>query len=316
MSYEYIFILYSCEKNIEKTNKTYEKIYDKISNTKVYIIYGDTSIDEKYIIKDDKYIILNVKDDYDHLSNKTILLIECINRLFPSIKGMFKCDDDIIINLSSINNTINDVENIDYAGKIIVIREKNKESRYPIYPCIYCGGPLYFLSKKAIESFKFDVKLIYYEDIMVGYHLNKNNIFPNKKYDLYSDQIVNSNIKSYHNVHHYEEFYLKLQGGLGNQLFQLACAMTISKKYNKKLTLNVNHIIPNPHQKNNIDITLNTIKKIFPQLSISNTMIERGHFCTYKEDKNECFLFNSEKIDKIVNVYHNIILEGFFINYK
>ena len=46
---ETIFILYSCKKNLEKTNKTYDKIYDKINNTKVYIIYGD-ELNEKYKI--------------------------------------------------------------------------------------------------------------------------------------------------------------------------------------------------------------------------------------------------------------------------
>ena len=38
---EYIFIIYSCKKNLEKANKIYEKINNQIDNTKIYIIYGE-----------------------------------------------------------------------------------------------------------------------------------------------------------------------------------------------------------------------------------------------------------------------------------
>ena len=323
---EYIFIIYSCKKNLEKANKIYEKINNQIDNTKVYIIYGEELNENmNYTIMDDKYILLNVKDDYDHLNEKTLLLIKTINLIFPAIKGMFKCDDDVIVNIGHINNMILNNENIDYCGKKIVrTKEYNEWSKingfdkYPTYECIHCGGPFYFLSKKAIDCFHetYDVKIIYYEDMMVGYHLNQFNIFPVDGSELYSDHIYDSNRISYHNSKHIEELYMIIQGGLGNQLFQLACAMKMAEKYNKKFVLNIAGIIPNPHQNNNINITINTIRLLFPDLPICNEKVLPQEFYNYKEDSNECFQYNEKKLDDCFNVYNNIVLDGYFINYK
>lgn len=320
---DYIFIVYSCKKNIEKANKIYTRIYNKITNTKVYIIYGDESIKEKYTIVDDKYIILNVKDDYDHLNYKTLLLFQTFHIAFPEMKGLFKCDDDVILNLNDVNKSISRISDIDYAGRNIIRdndvlwREKNGQDAYPTYQCNYCGGPFYFLSKKAIEYFiAKEVKMIYYEDMMVGYHLNQYNIYPSDKFDFYSDIISDSILTSYHNSKHYEELYIIIQGGIGNQLFQLACAISMAEKYKKKLILNRAAVMPNPHQKYDKNITIDRIQKLFPWLSISNEKLYSQHFYKYKEENNECFLFNVEKIDAIFNTYTNIVLEGYFINYN
>ena len=317
---ETIFILYSCKKNLEKTNKTYDKIYDKINNTKVYIIYGD-ELNEKYKIIDDKYLVLNVNDDYDHLCDKTLLLFQTISHLFPSIKGIFKCDDDVIINLLYINTILKIIEtkNIDYCGKSIVLTKEYDTkfpTEHPTEECTYCGGPLYYLSKKAVDYFNTEVKNIYYEDIMVGYHLNKFNIYPDEKYYLYSDDINHSNVAPYHNSTHTEELYIYIQGGLGNQLFQIACAMKMAEKNNKKFILNSLIVIPSPHQYNDKSIVLNTIKVLFPDITISDKKLDKLQFRIYLEEKNDCFLFKEEKIEDCFDVYNNIVLRGYFINYK
>ena len=329
---EYIFIIYSCKKNLEKANKIYEKINNQIDNTKIYIIYGEKLNENEnenanHKIMDDKYIILNVNDDYDHLNEKTLLLIKTINLVFPTIKGMFKCDDDVIHNVKHINTFLKNIpfKNIDYCGKKNVrTKEYNEWSKkkgfdkYPSYECSYCGGPFYFLSKKAMDCFHETKKPknIYYEDMMVGYHLNQFNIFPVDGIDLYSDNIYDSNQISYHNKKHNEKLYMIIQGGLGNQLFQLACAMKMAEKYNKKFVLNIAGIIPNPHQKNNINTTINTIHLLFPDLPICNEKVLRQEFYNYKEDSNECFQYNEKKMDDCFNVYNNIVLDGYFINYK
>ena len=79
-------------------------------------------MNEKYKIIDDKYFVLNVKDDYEHLNEKTLSMIQTINLLFQSIKGMFKCHDDIIVNIEHIQNMLNTIpnENINYCGKSIL----------------------------------------------------------------------------------------------------------------------------------------------------------------------------------------------------
>lgn len=315
---DYIFILYSCKKNLEKTDKTYDKIYDKIANTKVYIIYGEEEITEDHKIIDDKYIVLKVKDDYDHLADKTVALLQTLNQAFPTLKGVFKCDDDVIVNINNINYLINSIvyKSIDYCGNNVVIN-KDYITKYQSYPCSYCGGPLYFLSKKALECFsKEEPKMIYYEDMLVGYHLNKFNIFPAEKFEVYSDNINASPKLSYHNKSHCEELYIFIQGGLGNQLFQLACAMQLAEKYNKKLVLNEAAIISNPHQANNKTTTVDTLHSLFPTLPICNTKLHPYHFYIYKEENNACFSYTQDKIDECFNTYTNIILHGYFINYS
>ena len=319
--YDYIYILYSCKKNLDKTNKIYNKIYDKIINAKVYIIYGDDMAmsyeNENYRIIDDKYIVLNVKDDYENLNHKTIRLIQTINIVFPTIKGMFKCDDDVIINLDHINKMIHSIgnEHIDYCGNTNEYKEY-KCPEYKEYNCYYCGGPLYFLSKKSIECFNDDVTIIEYEDVMVAYHLKKFNIFPDIKHTFYFDDINCSPVLSYHNKNHYDEIYVIIHGGLGNQLFQLACAMKMAEKYNKKFILNTSGIIPNPHQKYDKITTLTTIQALFPDISICDKQVFPQDFYTYKEKKNDSFFFAEEKIDECFNVYNNVVLHGYFINYK
>lgn len=350
---DYVFILYSCKKDIDKTNKTYEKIYNKLNETKVYIIYGDDLDNSQYKIVDDKYIVLNVDDGYDYLCDKTLCLIQTINCIFPNIKGMFKCDSDVVVNVNHLNvfMKINNIINNDFVGKTINITADyirrsnlNDSNKHPREECIYCGGPLYFLSKKSMTHFSpvhientqpispsssevgilnekglimpSEIKKIYYEDMFVGYHLNKYNIFPKSGMSLYTDDIRDSSKLSYHNRTHHDELFVYIQGGIGNQLFQIACGMTLAIKYNKKFTLNSNLIMKNPHQNNNIERTKNTLLSIFPDLKIVDTNIYPNEFILLKEYKNECFSFIENRIEDFFNIYKNVILIGYFINYK
>jgi hypothetical protein len=211
----YIFIIYSCKKNIDKVNKLYDKIYDQIENCKVYIIYGDERLSNKYKIIDDKYIVLNVEDGYEHLNKKTLMLLQTINKEFPNIKGLFKCDDDVIVNLNNIRSFITDnkIINVLYSGYVTQTKEYyiiNKSKKYPVK---YCGGPLYYLSQQSIKCFTQDVSrisMLPYEDVMIGYHLSKYNIYPTI-YSLYSNNIRNSPIMSYHNKTHCDEINIVIK---------------------------------------------------------------------------------------------------------
>lgn len=314
---DYIFILYSCKKNIIQANNTYDKIYDKLKNTKVYILYGD-NLDDTHIplknsnlhgykIIDDKYIVLNV-DDYN-LCDKTIYLIQTINQICPNIKGMFKCEDDIIINMNHLNAfiKINNIQCNDYIGNIVTTQID------------YCSGSFYFLSKKSMNFFDISISpeiKIQNEDIMVGFHLNKNNIFPRNGISLYTDDIRNSNKLSYYNKRHCNELYICIKGGLGNQIFQIACGMAFAKKYNKKLVLNHKLIVANQHQNNDIERTKTTLRTIFPNLPMNNTDLYHNEFVLFEEVKNECFLFSDSKMQEFFGIYNNVILNGYFINYK
>ena len=165
-------------------------------------------------------LILNVLDGYEYLNLKTNKLLETINILYPDIKGIFKCDDDIIPNMSHLNKFINNVLKnnvIDYCGKIVNCNQhlstfhikKSIDDKFKkpllIPKSTYCGGPLYFLSNKSIKIFnKENVnidKTIFFEDVFIGYNLNKHLIYPSN-FDLYSDNIKDKNTISYHNYNH------------------------------------------------------------------------------------------------------------------
>lgn len=313
----YIFIIYSCKKNIDKANKLYDKIYDKIENCKVYIIYGDDVIDNKNKIIDDKYIVLNVEDDYEHLNKKTLMLLQTINKEFPNIKGLFKCDDDVIINLNNIHNFIKDNKtiNVCYSGHVTQTIEYYTINRSHKYPVKYCGGPLYYLSQRSVKWFTQDISninMIPYEDVMVGYHLSKYNINPTIS-SLYSNNIYNSLTMSYHNKTHCNNINVVLMGGLGNQLFQLACAMKYGAMYKKNIVLNRTLIIPSYHQQNNIETTISTIKTLFTGITIENKELSNNDFYKFNEGTNDSFLY-TEKISECLNVYNNVTLKGYFIN--
>lgn len=326
MNHDYIFIIYSCKKNIEIANAIYDKVNNNIPKTKPYIIYGNDFDDpcEKYKLLDNKYIVLNVKDDYDSLCHKTLLLIRSLNHLFPNIKGIFKCDDDMFVNVDYINWFLEEIDNnsdIHYCGMDVTNTKETvmlSKKKYPIYQCNYAGGPLYYLSKHSMTLFDepTEVFIIYYEDMMVGYHLNKFNIYVTNNYKLYSDDINESLSLSYHNKNKHQHLYIVIHGGLGNQLFQMAAAIQFAQIYNKQFSINTTFILPNPHQNNNTNITLGTLKKLFPGINICNTHISGSEYYVYNENKYKCFTYNYDEIINCLDTYTNVILYGYFINYK
>nr|UZT28783.1 hypothetical protein [Nucleocytoviricota sp.]UZT29059.1 hypothetical protein [Nucleocytoviricota sp.] len=321
----FTFVIYSCKKNLNNAEKIYNIINNKILNSKIYILYSDKHQSENYKIIDDKYIILNVDDDYDHLCDKTLQLIKLFNVLFPSSNGLFKCDDDVIVNLKQLNIFIKllEIKNYNYCGNIAV-RTKQLNymyklkgiDKYETYECTYCRGPLYYISKNAIQTFHKDVLNIYYEDMLIGYHLNKNNIYPEQNIKLFTDIVHESSKISYHNINHHNKLYLIIFNGLGNQLFQISSALYFSKKHNKEFIINPNLIIPNNHQQKNINETISKILKIFPNIKIDNSQINQRDYIIYKEPTNENFQFMEAKINNFIETYNNIILHGQFINYN
>lgn len=202
----YLFVIYSCKKNLEDANRIYNYLNNKLSDTKVIIIYGE-NMDKEYKIQD-HYLILNVPDNYYSLNLKTYKLLFILSRFFPKIKGVIKCDDDIIPNIASLEKFIKDnkTKEINYCGKYVKVDYNFNYNfadnlQYNIeFPRVqYCGGPLYYLSRKALNVFKNGMTRMHLaEDIMVGMNLNDNNIYPEKN-DLYTDNENEIGTKSYHN---------------------------------------------------------------------------------------------------------------------
>ena len=105
MHSKFFFFIYSCKKYLKKANLLYDLLSNRINDCKIYIIYGNPAL-SNYEIIDDKYLVLNTGDNYEDLTNKTLCLLKTALLMNPEIRGFFKCDDDIIPNLTYINNTI------------------------------------------------------------------------------------------------------------------------------------------------------------------------------------------------------------------
>ena len=117
-----------------------------------------------------------------------------------------------------------------------------------------------------------------------------------------------------------------IKGGLGNQIFQIACALGLCYKTNNKLIIGKNLITPNTHQNNNKELTVSILKKVFPELTIIDYLNISSYY-HYKEKNAEVFNYtniynelsninsNNNNNNTILETM-NIVLDGYFISEK
>ena len=334
MSLQFLFVIYSCKKNMEKANLLYSILKNKLDFCKIVIIYGDPTINDSFVLKDDKYLILKCGDFYEHLSEKTVHLFRTVQSLYPELKGVFKCDDDIIPNLKHLNSHIHYLleNDIHYSGNSYKVDGYLTNSHftkpvpemfrvpYFIPPCTYCTGPLYYLGKNALDKFHRDVplQLNFFEDIMVGAHLNRFQLYPDG-INLYFDNISKMREISIHNIDWKTRFiYVQLHGRLGNWLFQIFSAYGIAKRSGRALLIFGN----DPD-----------IPKLFSGILseggvfyIRRSDLDITNFVTYDESNENdpmknCFLYNENLVrdfasDKDLFLYGYFQNEKYFMDYK
>jgi hypothetical protein len=251
---DFIFIIYSCKNNLHKSDLIYELILNRLPTCKPYIIYGEPGLDKDYELRNnEKYLVLKCGDFYENLSEKTITMCKVVSNFFPEIKGIFKCDDDIFPNIEKINEMISHIldNSIMYTGNIAYHYNEAYEKHHfnkcsndsynvlkKAHKSVYCTGPLYYLDKKCLDilSGVSDVDDFFYEDLMVGHILNKHDIFPTN-YKTYYDEYENFNKGCFQNFKNCKKLFVKLHGGLGNQLFQVAAGQQLAKKHKMLLIL-------------------------------------------------------------------------------
>jgi len=102
-----------------------------------------------------------------------------------------------------------------------------------------------------------------------------------------------------------------LNGGLGNQIFQILCALGYSHKTNNKLILAKNLIYLNQHQNCDKVLTVSTLNKLFPDIEIIENL-DTKDFYKYNET-NSIFAYADIHINQNIN---NILFTGYFINEK
>jgi len=113
------------------------------------------------------------------------------------------------------------------------------------------------------------------------------------------------------------DLYVIIKGGLGNQMFQIACALQTAQKYNKTLKLNRSLIISNHHQFHDLNKTFELLKKIFINVETCNLDVSNIDFYIFNEKYESCFTYNNE-IELFINSNNdkNTLLQGHFINYN
>jgi len=267
----------------------------KIPTMKVYIVYGDVTIDKNFICIDNKYIVLKTPDTYDYLHYKSLALFKTIVQHFPQCIGCFKCDDDVILDIPSLMTflSFNKKMNMPYVGVTLVSHAKKNNSNYlrskgitvtteiNTPNSVYCGGPLYFLNRKSMNIIsnvnKKDIDGIPYEDLIIGYILNKQQIFPSN-YGLYNDSIHRK--ISFHNRPHKKTLWSVIKGGIGHQLFQVAAGYALAKGYD------MNFYILNTSNNNEL---FHSIFSHFPSTAIENCNMNEVY--KYNEVAEDCFSY-------------------------
>lgn len=186
---------------------------------KTQVIYGGDALTEekKQTISEElqvNYHHVQSGDYYEHLPQKVIAGIKHIFSEWPTVKGIFKIDDDVeIVNMPKfIENAIMLISNgAQYAG--ITSSVSYTMSKHHLGKCQdpelnkslplnantpYCGGPIYFLGQESIKvistSTEYQINTIY-EDNLIGYILyTYGNITPvtNSSYYNLDDMIKSS----------------------------------------------------------------------------------------------------------------------------
>jgi hypothetical protein len=270
MSDKYLLAIYTCAKYQQKAEFLYRALLGRLpSNVDIKLFFGNCNIQTQC-----PHIILNCEDDYDNLIFKTTALLNYTYK--NGYAGLLKCDDDIFPNLQVLNRFFAIPNKGDYIGNIVTQKQdfisishigKSTKFDKPINApkCTYCAGPLYYLSRNAMEKIISKDFIGYFsEDIAIGLNAADKGITPTE-YNFYSSDIFALDKCCIENANSESKYlFTYLQGGLGNQLFQLAAA------YGTGLLrgmLPVAVLSNNPaiyvHNENGVDTYINTVFRNF-----------------------------------------------------
>lgn len=201
-------MLFSCVKNMNRWNNIKSEWLSNCGIEYAFVI-GNPDLVEEYKWDPLKRILtLRCEDDYGGLSFKTHLGVKAIKNLFNP-DGMFKIDDDMKVNTELLHTFLKDVPG-DYCGRMnyhvgwsthAAHRFKNGGAVY--IPVQSIGGPLYYLSKKAIDVLCKYMKpeTMRYEDVCVAMTLNSNDIHPTSVPNAYMLANELTNVNDYIGLH-------------------------------------------------------------------------------------------------------------------
>jgi GR25 family glycosyltransferase involved in LPS biosynthesis len=169
--YKYILGVVSCKMNHDKALSQHETHFRSIDKTSIlYVrIIGDPLLEKTYMYNElEDTLTLKCEDDYLNLPHKVYLFLQAIKQLFPNVRGVFKTDDDVDINIIKLETFLNQHYEVPYCGVYCEQKDdvcshlSNKEhvtERYPIFKEVpvkmqyapYCPGGGYYLSMHAVS---------------------------------------------------------------------------------------------------------------------------------------------------------------------
>jgi len=311
-----MIFIYTCKARLSLALQVYDMLWNV--DGKKFIVYGD-DITPDYVFEDN-CLILKVGDYYEHLTDKTKKMFQVAEKVFPG-EPVLKMDDDILPNNQMIRDYLVQLKNVDYAGRSCVSEEhesihhigKVKEDSYNIPMNVDslngAAGPMYYLGPNAIRVLNQSTYRCFYEDVTVGYSLNQANIYPVNT-ELYHDEDIT---KTFHNHSNQKKLYVKIHGGLGNQLFQVASAYGIAKKKNCILILVTDYWEQSfPHQTD--------VQEYNKTLFQSFRIIQQKHLPSsptyYEMDNVQCFQYHELDIENTLYIEGYLQNEKYFKEYR
>jgi len=311
-----MIFIYTCKARLSLALQVYDMLWNV--HEKKFIVYGDV-LEEDYLFKEN-YLILNVGDDYENLTEKTKKMFQVAEKLFPD-EPVLKMDDDIIPNSELIRQQLQSLKEIYYAGRASYTEEhesthhigKVKNSKYDVPMLVPSSngtaGPMYYLRPEAIRVLNQSTYSFFYEDVTVGYSLNQAGIHPtNTKF--YDDEDIHY---TYHNHSNHKKLYVRLHGGLGNQLFQVASGYGIAKKHDMILILVSDYRKESfPHQEE-VDTYIKTLFSTF-RIIHRDHLPEIAHY--YEMDNVQCFQYNESLGEDSIYIEGYLQTEKYFKEYR
>lgn len=235
----------------------------------IFYIFGKSDTKPVIPVSNNTYLIIsNSGDDYEDIPDKMFYAYNILRNLFDVI---IKIDDNILINdmeetLKVVKSElicnsyvqligVNNFPKSSIVNSHMISSEKLRNVLALIPSCHYAGGSAYALRFDAMQTFEHrDFKVTIFEDVNVGYKLNKYGIIPFKSsivgtkfldieppFDIHSmaawfpegDDMLKRN---------YDLLPTKLcsvlvRGGLGNQLFMICTALAHAIRTNSRLRL-------------------------------------------------------------------------------
>jgi hypothetical protein len=221
------YILLLTHKN--NLNHVKDKNWLKKIKLPYIILYGDPTIEHDYNYnKHENTLIVKCPDTYEYLTLKLACAYKAILNMpeTSNITGLFKIDDDVVVNLKELYSYIDTSIEYDYIGHSHTVNDgvpcshhQSKVSNvllksltFTLKGSRFCYGPMYFLSKRALQiivgKFSYHNFSIYstdiFEDYTFGNLLKKSEIIPVciKMYTDHLDQFTKYNFISFHDSNH------------------------------------------------------------------------------------------------------------------